>query len=77
MGGREDEESEEQDVGGEAHEVKAKAAPRGPSRSEWEAREASHMPYRSWCPHCVPGRGVASPHSEKKDDDGVRELRRP
>lgn len=70
-------EDEEQNEGGEAHDVRAKAAPRGPSRSEREAHEASHMPYRSWCPHCVRGRGVASPHVEKKADDELREIRRP
>ena len=63
--------------GDEAHEVRAKAAPRGPSRSEREMHEASHMPYRSWCPHCVRGRGVASPHIAKKADGEVADMRRP
>ena len=24
--------------------------------------DATHLPYRSWCKHCVNGRGTAHPH---------------
>ena len=33
-----------------------------PSREEVEAHNASHVPYRSWCPHCVNGKGKAGFH---------------
>ncbi len=26
-----------------------------PSKEEVEAHNASHVPYRSWCPHCANG----------------------
>ena len=70
-------EDDEQAEGEEVPDVRAKTAPRGPSKSEREAHEATHMPYRSWCAHCVRGRGIASPHVEKKDDDERKEMRRP
>ena len=33
-----------------------------PSSEEVEVHNLSHVPYRSWCPHCVKGKGVASKH---------------
>ena len=36
--------------------------PAAPSRQEWEEHCATHVPYRSWCPHCVRGRGLADAH---------------
>lgn len=40
-----------------------------PTRAEWEAHQVTHWPYRSWCPHCVAGRAVASPHRCKSSAD--------
>ena len=37
-----------------------------PSKEEVEAHNASHVPYRSWCPHCVKGKAKAGFH--KKQD---------
>ena len=31
--------------------------PGQPSRAEREQHELTHIPFRSWCPHCVRGRG--------------------
>ena len=42
---------------GEATAVKAKRAPDMPTRYEFEQHQASHEPYRSWCPACVAGSG--------------------
>ena len=36
-----------------------------PSNKEVEAHNASHVPYRSWCPHCVNGKGKASGHRKQ------------
>ena len=49
-------------------------SPVTPSRKEVEEHSATHMPYRSWCPHCVKGRGNNQPHrksAEKDKDDSV------
>ncbi len=32
--------------------------PRKPDASEVEDHRKSHLPYRSWCPWCVMGRGL-------------------
>ena len=38
--------------------------PGTPSPSEREEHELSHIPLRSWCPHCMRGKTKASPHPE-------------
>ena len=59
---------EEHDEGvGDGDEVEAteKIALRpviGPTPEERSAHEVSHLPYRSWCAHCVAGRGRALSH---------------
>ena len=35
--------------------------PRMPSVEEVEEHEKTHLPYRSWCKHCVAGRGTEHP----------------
>ena len=45
-----------------------------PSQSEMDDHLATHIPYRSWCPHCVRGRGVNLPHyacSRDRTEDQV------
>ena len=36
--------------------------PYTPTAAEVEAHLPLHLEYRSWCPHCVGGRGVATQH---------------
>ena len=36
------------------------ATPVRPSKEEVDEHNRHHFPYRSWCPHCVKGKGVAS-----------------
>jgi hypothetical protein len=36
--------------------------PRAPSRAEVDEHMATHLPYRSWCPHCVIGGGRDRQH---------------
>ena len=71
----EDEEAsmgEEGAVGGEeeAREVKAPSVPATPSIEEVRQHRLKHHPYRSWCPHCVRGKGREDRHtgSSQKDD---------
>ena len=33
--------------------VKTKPIPERPSKEEVEIHNKTHIPYRSWCPHCV------------------------
>ena len=48
-------------------------APGEPSKTEREHHEVDHIPFRSWCKHCIRGRGKSMPHFKKtstidKDD---------
>ena len=43
--------------------------PRQPTEEERRQHEMTHLPYRSWCRHCVKGRGKNAPH-KKQDDEG-------
>ena len=61
-----DEEEEEE----EARRPKVRKAPRGPTQKEREEHEATHLPYRAWCEHCVRGRGVRKPHIGNKEESG-------
>ena len=53
QGGIDGEEGSE--VGEEARAPKLRRAPRGPTQLEREQHEATRLPYRDWCAHCVMG----------------------
>ena len=40
-------------------------AHRPPTSEEIQEHLRTHLPYRSWCPHCVSGRGVSSQHRRR------------
>ncbi len=43
-----------------------------PSDKEVEDHERTHLPFRSWCPHCVMGRAKSHPHwKQDKEKTGV------
>lgn len=46
----------------EARKAKGKKVGKKPSRAEVEDHNLTHIPFRSWCAHCVKGRAVADPH---------------
>ena len=49
--------------------------PGEPTKKEREEHDLTHIPYRSWCYHCVSGRGKEHPHFE--DKHGEKEDRVP
>lgn len=63
------------DEAGEALEeapIKRPTIPSDPTPSERERHNASHLPYRSWCPVCVHSRAREDPHySETKEEMGT------
>ena len=63
----------------EGEEVRLRRAPRGPTQREREEHEATHIPYRSWCRHCVRGRATNHPHrrGRKESDEDVLAQRVP
>ena len=42
----------------ETADLKVGADPAMPSAADVAEHRVTHMPYRSWCKHCVAGRGV-------------------
>ena len=56
-----EEDAENHDVQ-EALPPQGQPAPYTPTQSEIDNHNLSHLPYRSWCPLCVRGKGKASPH---------------
>ena len=62
---QEDEDGDEE----EAQEPKTRRAPKGPTKEEKEKHEATHLPFREWCQHCVRGRGRNKPHKKKTEDE--------
>ena len=58
----------------EVRKPKPATRPYTPTRAEIYEHEVTHLPYRSWCRHCVHGRGVSSPHV-KPDKKEKMELR--
>ena len=46
----------------EAVKAKIPRDPRKPSQEEIESHNATHVPFRDWCPHCVKGREKDEPH---------------
>ena len=57
--GREVEVDEDEAEDGEAglRQMRKKAAPRGPTAEERREHELTHLPFRSWCRHCIMGMG--------------------
>ena len=41
--------------------------PGEPSKQEWEEHRVDHIPYRSWCPYCVRGRGTGTQHRRRSE----------
>ena len=53
----------------EAQEPVTRRAPKGPTKEEKEKHEATHLPFREWCQHCIRGRGRNKPRKKKMEED--------
>ena len=71
MDGEEDKEDEAEN--GQRHAKKIQD-PKLPSEEEIKQHEITHLPYRSWCRHCVRGRGREFPHARVGDQVSLPEL---
>ena len=56
----------------EAEEAKRKLEVRTPTKEEVRKHNVSHLPFRSWCPQCVAGRGNDDPHKDRAEHEGGR-----
>ena len=48
--------------------------PHAPTKAEVVAHMTLHAEYRSWCPHCVHGRGISHQHRSSQDEKLGREF---
>ena len=64
-------EREEESSSQEARKVSAPRIPDTPSREEVLQHRLTHYPFRSWCPHCVRGKGRADRHGRSSQKDEV------
>ena len=47
---------------------RVRAGPRNrPTQREREEHEATHVPFRDWCAHCMMGRGHPSSHCKAEE----------
>ena len=66
------EESREEtdEVSDEARKLKKlRMAVKAPTAAEREEHNRTHLPYRSWCPVCIAGRGVADHHRKSEEEE--------
>ena len=78
VGGFEDEEDfekiecDEDDVSGEAKPPEVLRDPGAPTPKEVDEHNVTHLPFRSWCPHCVNGKAQDRHH--KKQDQNEKTI---
>ena len=48
--------------------------PRLPTQQEVDEHNLTHLPYRSWCPYCVGGKGKMAAHFKQIRADGLPEI---
>ena len=63
------EERKEKDEEEEAREPVVMTTPKTVSRREREDHNLTHLPFRSWCPHCVMGRAKSHPHRRTEREE--------
>ena len=58
-------------IGDDDEGKKTKGLPHGikPSKKEVEEHERTHLPFRSWCEHCVNGKAKSHPHFKKDEEE--------
>ena len=58
----------EEELNADAHQAKPLPIPAKPTPEMIAAHEFSHLPFRSWCSHCVRGRGKSFQHRRVQHD---------
>ena len=60
-----DDDQERDGVVAQGERARPQSQPRLPSRQEVQEHELTHIPYRSWCAHCVRGAGRSDEHRRR------------
>ena len=50
------------------------ADPKKPSKTDVEEHALTHLPFRSWCSHCVRGKGRVADHKKTTTEKGLGEI---
>eukprot|EP00973_Karenia_brevis_P095535 12427828-Karenia_brevis.AAC.1 len=67
---READDEDEEDV----RQADGVRTPNTPTADEYRTHRLTHLPYRSWCVHCVRGKKKNPPHRKKDRDKDSREV---
>ncbi len=60
--------------GNETPNIKVATNPSAPTQEEVEQHCIVHLPYRTWCPHCVRGKGRDDAHNTTYNEHRVPTL---
>ena len=63
-----------EDVSGDVRKPMKMMDPKLPTQTEVDEHNLTHLPFRSWCPQCVKGRGRAADHVAQAREDGMMEI---
>jgi hypothetical protein len=63
------EDGEDDEAESRTRRVKRMFDPKLPTQAEVKEHQLTHLPFRSWCHHCVNGRGKEMPHEREKTSD--------
>ena len=67
-------EAEEEDQGEVKGSARTLQDPKLPTPNEVRAHSLTHLPFRSWCEHCVKGRGREAPHRRIAEEPKIPEV---
>ena len=63
---------EEERASEEAKKPEVLRDPGAPTPREVEEHNVTHLPFRSWCPHCVSGKAQYRHHKQREGQDKKR-----
>ena len=66
--------AEEQKENYEEMDIRVRNAPRMPTKEERKTHEATHTPFKDWCPDCVRARTRSTPHRHNKSKQRVMRV---
>ena len=58
----------------EARQPEVLRDPGAPTQKEIEEHNVTHLPFRSWCQHCVSGKAQDRPHRMRKEDQEEKQV---
>ena len=63
-----------EEVSEEARHPEVLRDPGAPTPKEIEEHNATHLPFRSWCPYCVTGKAQDRPHRMRKEEQMEKQV---